>query len=62
MYWNGLSLPEKLAAPDEYLREFAHLLPEELVDGSAARVRADFPKVLEEHVRLVESTRQLRSR
>jgi len=48
-YWNGLSIEEKLAAPDEYLERFGHLLPSELTEGSAGRVRADFPKVLREH-------------
>jgi hypothetical protein len=62
VYWNGLSIPEKHSAADEYLREFGHLLPEQLTEGSAVRVHADFPKVLEEHVHLLESLRQIRPR
>lgn len=53
-YWNGLSIAEKLAAPDEYLERFGHLLPSELTEGSAGRVRADFPKVLREHPALMQ--------
>ena len=53
-YWNGLSLEEKLAAADEYLAKYGHLLPWELTEGCAARVRANLPKVLEEHTRLIQ--------
>lgn len=56
-YWNGLSIPEKLAAADEYLGKYGHLLPSELTEGSAARVRANLPKVLEEHPRLLRRLR-----
>jgi hypothetical protein len=48
-YWELLSAPEKLAATDEYLRAWRHLLPWELTEGSAARLRMEFTKVLEEH-------------
>ncbi|MCO6438538.1 MAG: hypothetical protein J5J06_15715 [Phycisphaerae bacterium] len=53
-YWNGLSTKEKLAAPDEYLERFGHLLPSELTEGSAGRLRADFPRVLGEHPALMQ--------
>ena len=53
-YWNDLSTDEKLAAPDEYLRRFGHLLPSELTEGGAWRVRANFPTVLQEHSRLIQ--------
>jgi len=53
-YWNGLSIRERLAAPDEYLNRFGHLLPSELTEGSAGRVRANFPKVLREHPSLMQ--------
>jgi len=53
-YWNNLSIEEKLAAPEEYLRKYGHLLPSEFTEASAARVRAFFPKVLEEHPRVIQ--------
>ncbi|GAG41001.1 unnamed protein product, partial [marine sediment metagenome] len=53
-YWNDLSTDERLAAPDEYLRRFGHLLPSELTEGGAWRVRANFSKVLQEHSRLIQ--------
>jgi hypothetical protein len=56
-YWNGLSVPEKLAAADEYLGKYGHLLPSELTEGSAARLRANLPKVLEEHPRMLRRLR-----
>jgi hypothetical protein len=58
-YWEGLTLDEKLAAPDEYLRKFGHLLPGEQTEGSAARIRAYFLKVLEEHPRMIRQMRRI---
>ncbi len=52
--WNSLSHEDKLAAPDEYLARYGHLLPPELVEGSAPVVRARFPEVLKNHVRLLK--------
>ncbi|MCY2928051.1 MAG: hypothetical protein NTV86_00880 [Planctomycetota bacterium] len=52
-YWSYLSVDEKLAAGDEYLAKYGKLLPSELTEGSAARVRANLPKVLEEHPKII---------
>lgn len=52
-YWNRLSVEERWAACDEYLAKYGHLLPSELTEGSATRLRANLPKVLEEHPRLL---------
>ena len=56
-FWESLSTDEKLAASQEYLNKYGHLLPDELTSGSAARVRANFLKVLEEHPRTVKRLR-----
>jgi hypothetical protein len=56
-YWNSLSIAEKLTAPDDYLRQFGHLLPTEMTEGSAGRIRANFPKYLMEHPGLVRGLR-----
>lgn len=48
-YWNELTVDEKLAAADEYLAKHGHLLPSELTEGCAGRVRANLPKVLQQH-------------
>lgn len=58
-YWNGLSMAEKLAAPDEYLSKYGHLLPSELTEGSAGRIRANLPKVLQEHARMMQRLRRV---
>lgn len=58
--WNGLSLEEKLALPDEYLARYGHLIPSELREGSAGRVRADFPAFLVEHARVLDRLRSVR--
>jgi len=61
-YWNGLSTDEKLAASEEYLQKHGHLLPSELTEGSAARIRANFPKVLLEHARMKRRMKNINRR
>ena len=58
-FWESLSTDEKLAASQEYLNKYGHLLPDELTSGSAARVRANFLKVLEEHPRAMKRLRNI---
>ncbi len=53
-WWLELSVDEQLAVADEYLRRFGHLLPSELTERSAARIRANMPQVLEQHPRLMQ--------
>ena len=48
-YWHSLTPDEQIAAGQEYLRTYRELLPSELTEGSAARIRGSFWKVLEEH-------------
>ena len=57
VYWQELSLEEKLAAPIEYIEKFGHLLPSELTEASAARVRANFPQFLEKHPQMFQKLR-----
>lgn len=57
-YWNKLTVDEQLAAPHEYLAMYGHLLPTELTEGSAARIRGGFPKVLQQHPHLLSRLRQ----
>ena len=57
-YWGRLSVEQQLAATTEYLAKYGHLLPSELTEGSAARLRARFPKVLEQHPRLLQQLRK----
>jgi len=58
-YWKKLTLDEKLAAPDEYLEKYGHLLPSELTEGSAVRIRANFPKLLAQHPEIIRKIRSL---
>jgi len=58
-YWNKLTLQEQFSAADEYLEKYGHLLPSEMTEGSAARLRANFPKVLEKHPRMLHKFRNL---
>jgi hypothetical protein len=61
-YWNSLSMAEKLAAPDDYLRQFGHVIPSEMAECSAGRIRANFPKFLIEHPGLVRRLRDVARR
>jgi len=58
-YWDTLSVNEKLAASDEYLHKWGHLLPNETTEGSAPRIKAFFTKVLEEHPRILCRLRRI---
>ena len=58
-FWIALSLDEQWEVMDEYLEKFGYLLPTELTEGSAARRKADFPKVLEEHPRTLRRLREI---
>jgi len=58
-YWDSLSVDEQLDAATEYLEKYGHLLPSELTEGSAARIRANFPRVLERHPALTRRMRRL---
>jgi len=58
-YLNGLSVQERLAASAEYIKKYGHLLPTELTEDSAARVHANFQKVLEEHPHTMQRMRNV---
>ena len=58
-YWGQLPVNEQLAAVDEYLQKYGHLLPSEMTEGSAGRIRAGFPKVLEMHASLLHGIRRV---
>jgi len=53
-FWKDHTPAEVLAASQEYLAKYGHLLPSELTEDSAARLRANFLKVLENHPELVQ--------
>jgi hypothetical protein len=58
-FLEGLTFNEKFAAQDEYLRKYGHLLPQEWTEGSAVRLRIQFPKVLEEHPSMIRRMRRI---
>jgi len=58
-FLDRLSPDEQIAVAREYISKFGRLLPSELTEGSAARVVANFPKVLQEHPRLMQRTRRV---
>ena len=49
-YLKTLSVQERIAAAEEYVQKYIHLLPDELTESSAARIHDNFAKVLEKHV------------
>ncbi len=48
-YLKDLIVDQQLAASSEYLAKHGHLLPSEMTEKSAARIHANFGKVLEKH-------------
>jgi len=56
-FWEGLSTEERDTAMDEYLKKYGHLLPSQITERGALRVRASFIKVLEEHPHLIRRLR-----
>jgi hypothetical protein len=49
VFWNEASPDEWLAASEEYLAKFGHLLPSELTERGAWRIKGNFQDVLNEH-------------
>jgi len=58
-FWESLSINEKISVPKEYIENYGHLIPSELMEGGAVRVRAFFWKVLEEHPKIIKRLRNL---
>ena len=58
-FWRSHSPEEVLEASREYLTQYGHLLPSEMAEGSAARIRGGFLKVLENHPKLVQRLRRV---
>ena len=48
-FWSEASPDEWLSASEEYVAKFGHLLPSELTEGGAWRIKSDFQDVLNEH-------------
>jgi len=58
-YLSRLSVDEQLAAADEYLSKYGHLLPTEFTDGNAARLKVHFQEILKEHPRTIRRMRRI---
>jgi len=59
VFWQTHSAEQVLDAAQQYLTRYGHLLPSEMTEGSAGRIRANFLKVLEEHPKLVQRLRRV---
>lgn len=58
-FWECLSLEERLAVIDEYLEKYGWLLPSELKESNAARLRMNFIKVLIGHPNIISEMRKI---
>ena len=58
-YLNNLTIDEKLAAVDEYVSKYGHLLPPEFTEVNAVRIKAHFQKILKEHPKTIRRMRQI---
>ena len=58
-FWQSHSPAEVLEASRQYLARYGHLLPSEMTEDSAGRIRANFLRVLENHPKLVQQLRRV---
>jgi hypothetical protein len=58
-FWDNLTVDEKIEVTNEYIYKYGHLPPSELTEGSAARIRANFIKVLKEHPKLIKRMKKI---
>lgn len=58
-FLNHYEPKEWLALAEEYLQKYGHLLPSELTEGSAARIKVNFSKYLQEHPKLLQRLRRV---
>ena len=59
VYLESLSVGEQMEACSDYLDKYGVLLPSELTEDSAARIRADFGKVLKQHPWLLKKVHEV---
>ena len=58
-WWIELSTSERVAVAEEYLAKYHCLLPLELMEGNAARLRGNMPQMLEQHPGLMQQFAQV---
>jgi hypothetical protein len=58
-YLNHASVEQWLTWPEEYILKYGHLLPAELLDGNAVRIKSNFHKVLTEHPKMIRRLRRV---
>ncbi len=58
-YLNGLTSEEEIDATEEYVAKHGSLLPSEITEKSAIRVKCSFAEVLQQHPRLLAKTRRV---
>jgi hypothetical protein len=58
-FWQSHRPEEVLEASQQYLAQYGHLLPSEMTERSAARIRGNFLQVLENHPKLVQRLRRV---
>ncbi len=60
LFLDSLSVNEKFSVMDEYIQKYGHLLPDEIMECGAVRVKANFLKVLEEYPLMIKRLRDIR--
>ena len=61
-YWSNRDPSAILADADEYVRLYRHILPGEITEGSATRIRFNFRKVLKQHPFFIRRLRRAQTR
>jgi hypothetical protein len=58
-YWDSLTTEEKITAGEEYVKRYRRLIPPELLEQGAVRLRGYLWKTLEEHPWVLHRLRQM---
>jgi hypothetical protein len=58
-YWQSLSVDEKLASADEYIKKYKDILPRKTTQDVVS-IKANFVKVLNNHPRMIKRLRDLK--
>lgn len=58
MFLDSLTAEQYLTTGEEYIAKYGHIIPSEMTEGNAARVRMNLAKALKEHPFVIQKIRQ----
>ncbi len=58
MFLDTLTAEEFIAVGEQYIAQYGHIIPSEMTEGNASRIRMNLAKVLKEHPFVIQKIRQ----